>query len=211
MSIVRCRPDILILFDFLTTGRKFLKGEENEKEMITFFLTQLASYSKRFNDWRPYVLSSPLHYTRNLVEDNEELEMIVLVWLPGQLSRIHDHGGSHCFLTVLEGEVVEKKYLRIENDGTLSSEGQHPSEAPGPCPPLKEVEVSKLHVGESAYIHDRIGLHIVGNESDSVVAVTLHVYSPPIKRVKVFDPSTNELIARAPGFFSVHGRKTGKE
>ncbi len=126
------RPDILVLFDFLTAGHRFLKGDDNKKDFIAFFLVQLASYAKRFRDWVPYALSSPLHYTRNLVDNNDELEMIVLVWQPGQASRIHDHGGSHCFVAVLQGQVFERRFLRLEDDGSLSSESQHPWPLPPP-------------------------------------------------------------------------------
>jgi cysteine dioxygenase len=201
---------ILILFDLLTTGQKFLKGDENKNELVEFYKQHLISYAKRFDDWKIYALSSPLHYTRNLVNDNDELEVIILVWLPGQVSRIHDHAGSNCYMVVLEGEVYEKRFLQVDNDDNLVSEGKCPTPVPGKCPTLREIRSSILHFGEVSHIHDQEGVHLVGNNS-STPSITLHVYAPPIKRVKVFDPSSNETLFRTPGFFSVHGRKTGKQ
>lgn len=37
-------------------------------------------------------------------------------------------------------------------------------------------------------------------------SVTLHVYSPPIRRVKIFEPG-QPVYARTPGFFSINGQK----
>ena len=75
--------------------------------------------------------------------------------------------------------------------------------------PLAQVGVATLHTGEAAYVHDRLAWHRVANRGDTP-AVTLHVYAPPIRRVHILDPENNAVTVRAPGFFSVHGRATGK-
>jgi cysteine dioxygenase len=199
-----------VLFQLLQSGITFYRGEENTQALLEFFRTHMTSYALRFHDWQKYNFGSTLHYTRNLVEDSDDFEMIVLNWQPGQASRIHDHNGSHCFMVVLQGEIFEQRFLQKADDGLLISETQAPTAAPGPCPQLQEISKAQLRKpGDFSYIHDKIALHIIGNESNSP-AVTLHVYSPPITKLKLFHPVTNETQVRTPGFFSVHGRKTGK-
>ena len=40
--------------------------------------------------------------TRNLVQAEDVMEIIILCWLPGQASRSHD--GSDCFMVTLQGK-----------------------------------------------------------------------------------------------------------
>lgn len=42
-------------------------------------------------DWKEFALFCPLKYSRNLIEINENFELIILCWLPGQESPIHNH------------------------------------------------------------------------------------------------------------------------
>lgn len=189
---------IWLLFRMLDAGLRF--HQNSNKDGVDLVLQQLKHYSARFQDWKHYANFSDLHYTRNLVDDNDMLEMIVLCWNPGQESRIHNHGDSDCFMVVLEGEIVEKRFA-VEGSAIDA----------GTCPNLSLISETKLAYGSDAvHIHDKLGVHAVGNATDKP-AVTLHVYTPPIKRVKVFEPENNKIVIRTPGFFSVHGRKTGKD
>lgn len=43
------------------------------------------------SDWREFALFGPIKYSRNLIELNENFELIVLCWLEGQESPIHNH------------------------------------------------------------------------------------------------------------------------
>lgn len=42
-------------------------------------------------DWESYVNFCDHKYARNLVNANDMLEMMVICWLPGQVSPIHNH------------------------------------------------------------------------------------------------------------------------
>jgi hypothetical protein len=58
------------------------------------------------------------------------------------------------------------------------------------------------------YINDHIALHSVGCAPGSEApTITLHLYAPPIQRVQLFEPDTNRVVERKPGFFSVRGRR----
>lgn len=57
-------------------------------------------------DWREFALFCPHKYARNLLEFNDNFELILLCWLPGQESPIHNHSvrkDSASFLSFSEG------------------------------------------------------------------------------------------------------------
>jgi hypothetical protein len=57
------------------------------------------------------------------------------------------------------------------------------------------VQESALQPGAVAYIHDDIGMHIMGNHSPTERLVTLHIYSPPIKTCFVYQPDGTRKVA----------------
>jgi len=192
------------LFSLLDAGCQLYAHDDTAR--VAFCLQQLDFYNRKFTDWKKYVMFTDLHYTRNLVEDNDLLEVIVLCWSPGQVSRIHNHGQSDCYMVTLQGEVQEKRYNKFV-DGKEVSETDSPVPIGENTPAL--TLLSEATINSKSYpvhIRDNQALHSVGNYTTEG-AVTLHVYSPPIRRVKIFD---NLVSERTPGFFSVHGRPTGK-
>lgn len=62
-----------------------------------------------------------------------------------------------------------------------------------------------LQAGETGYINDTIALHAVRvpEHCTGTGAVTLHLYAPPIRRVKLYEPDNNRVIQRKPGFYTV--------
>lgn len=57
-------------------------------------------------------------------------------------------------------------------------------------------------------IEDDIGLHKIGNASHIVDAVTLHLYSPPIRELTLYEPEKKLVSTRKPGFYSIGGKRT---
>ena len=50
-------------------------------------------------------------YTRNLVDEgNGKFNLMALCWGEGQGSSIHDHTNSHCFVKVLDGQLMETMF-----------------------------------------------------------------------------------------------------
>ena len=91
---------------------------------------------------------------------------------------------------------------------------------------------STLKEGAVGYVNDRIGLHAIGemhlpaplpqqdstkvidsfftlagNPASETVAVSLHLYSPPIRSCKVFDEAGNAAGERTLSFDTVFGRR----
>lgn len=83
---------------------------------------------------------------------------------------------------VLAGRLEEQLYERAEGGIRLASR----------C---------TVDTGETVYIHDKIGLHSVGNP-DTSPAVSLHLYTPPISACHTFCAETGE--ARRAGIFTFY-------
>jgi cysteine dioxygenase len=74
--------------------------------------------------------------------------------------------------------------------------------------PMQVTQRTVLGLNQVAYIHDKIGLHRVGNPSLTAPAVSLHLYAPPYDMCRTFEESSGR--ARASGtitFYSVGGQR----
>ena len=110
-------------------------------------------------------------YTRNLVAHEDGLfTLLLLCWTPGKASAIHDHPCANgCFMRVLDGAVVERRYTRCAESNSLSP-----------------AAVSEARAGAVMYIEDCEAVHSVGNADAAVRARTLHLYSPPFSTCAVW-------------------------
>ncbi|KAL4452228.1 hypothetical protein ABPG75_007890 [Micractinium tetrahymenae] len=169
----------------------------------------------------PYLNFNDTHYTRNLVAENEDFELMVLCWGKGQGSRVHNHARSHGWVTALAGRVEETRYnnprdgLHDYSAPTSPREGPAPPPAlPGvlaataPCPELQELGKVVGGPGALLYINDGIGLHAVRCADDTNLeegAVTLHLYAPPVRRVFLYEPEEDRVVQRVPGLYSRGG------
>ncbi len=113
----------------------------------------LSAYVKEgHKDWKKYVYFNDVHYTRNLVKMTDDFELMVsenhvyidtsyccfqiICWQNGQRSRIHNHDGSHCWMGVVQGKLVEKLYKYITPDGHITTEYDSPVIVGSVCPNL---------------------------------------------------------------------------
>ena len=122
--------------------------------------------------WIPYAHTDPSAlYTRNLVDtDHETYSLLLLCWNPGKESPIHDHPGDGCWLQVLDGTIRECRYRHTVGNGR------------GKDAPLYCYEETTASQGDTMYIDDSQGLHKIGNPQQHQVAITLHLYSPPVQK-----------------------------
>lgn len=154
----------------------------------------MGSYKSNKEEWKKYVNFDPHRYTRNLVDKgNGKFNLILLCWGESQGSVIHSHGGSHCFMKILDGEVKETQY-------------EWPTESSG------DQEMTKLREAihkkeEVAYMCDEIGLHSMENPSHTEPAVTLHLYSPPYQESNIFDEKTGRKGTATMTFYSEFGKR----
>lgn len=112
-------------------------------------------------------------YVRRRLFMNESWEALLLCWLPGQKTVIHDHGASWGATLVLTGDLVESQYrwhghglpMEFRGDAAL---GAH------------QITVETQET-----------VHIVSNRS-AAPAVSLHLYSPPLKYLHAYEPESGE-------------------
>lgn len=115
------------------------------------------------------------------IDENDEHDLWLLTWLPGQTTGWHDHGGSTGAFAVARGALRERRF------------------APG-----RGVQEIRLGAGASRIVPDPV-LHHVGNH-DVSRAISLHAYSPPLQTMTYFDEQQNVLEVadvRVPGARSV--------
>jgi cysteine dioxygenase len=177
------------------------KGDVNIEE-IRKLLHKYADDANSEKDWRQYCFPNDIHYTRNLIFSNEQFELMVLYWKPTQQTRIHDHAKSRCWAATLSGEVTESVYI------PYYPPGEKPVTDPNVCPDLILAEKSVHKIGDVSFIEDDIGLHKLGNKSTQHDAITLHLYSPPIRELTLYEPERKIVSTRRPGFYSIGGVRT---
>ena len=122
-------------------------------------------------DVRP--ATDPDKYCRTVSFRDERATVVLIAWLPGQFSDIHDHGGVDCVFRILRGVGVERRYaLDGEGNARLASEDRY---LPG-----------------SVVLSTDDDIHALGNDAASAeTLITLHVYRPEA-RMRVYRPSRED-------------------
>jgi cysteine dioxygenase len=107
-------------------------------------------------------------YARNLFYKNNDFELLIMCWNKNQRSPIHDHDQSFSVEKIYSGQILCTNYQRInpETDEIVEADSVM----------LKEGDVI---AGRRGDIHR---IETVGNTR----AVSLHLYAPPLKRMRAF-------------------------
>jgi cysteine dioxygenase len=154
-----------MIMDFLSNiNESFNEQKGLTIEYIEAFLKNIIVNK---TDVEPYLIEPDhLPYGRCTLFKNEEVEVCVLHWIIGSKSSIHDHANSDCSMLVIEGNLLNRNFDLNENNELipLSTLTNHPNDV---------VTVSKTNIHE---------LEQVGSD----VAITLHIYYPPLQNIKIF-------------------------
>jgi len=110
-------------------------------------------------------------YSRNMIGLSEQCEIMLARWNPGFECAPHDHGKSGGYVLYLSGEFVETQYTRVD-DGLMAVGSRTISAGT-----LIHIEPGEIH-----------SCHAVGD------GVSLHVYSPPIDGMLVYDLKNKEVL-----------------
>ncbi len=160
------------------------EGQHHSHEHIAQINELLTSM--RFNqaEYSRYLNFRDDHYTRNLVgydmpqgASRAKFTALILCWDKGQMSPIHDHAGSSCWVKVLQGQLREVRY-EYRTEDNAERRGKK----------LAVLSDRTFEPESVAYINDTQGVHAMGNPNSDSVTVTLHVYAPPYVICKMFDP-----------------------
>lgn len=111
-------------------------------------------------------------YLRRRLFLNRSWEILMLCWLPGQKTAIHDHGASWGSTLVMMGELTERTYRAPTGRGL-----EHKTDA-------------VLGTGQVT-VESQQTIHEVSNQG-TVPAVSLHLYSPPLRFLHSYDQASGE-------------------
>src|SRR3954469_1073125 len=122
--------------------------------------------------WRPLVRHDPSQRVFERVVDEPEVEGWLICWMPGHDTGFHDHDLSSGAVTVVRGAVVEERLGLGENVSSTYSAGA-----------TFDFSASEIH---------RV------THSGSEPTVTLHVYSPRLRRLGAYAIAPGGALKRHP-------------
>jgi cysteine dioxygenase len=123
-----------------------------------------------------YLRYEPTHYTRNLVYKCDIFELLAICWDVGQVSRIHNHQGQNCWMSVPVGRLSVQNYEVVSQD-----------EARGFCE-LRPANRLEMTPGHPSFVEPEMPVHAVLNLPEyGQRATSLHVYSRPYDHCLVYD------------------------
>ncbi len=96
------------------------------------------------------------HYSRKIVHQVNDFDIVIIGWQPGQLSPIHDHPTNGCIVYPICGTLSEWRYNEQ----------------------LEQISYCQLSAPSYTYIDNGICIHKLGNEDPQENAVSVHIYSP---------------------------------
>jgi cysteine dioxygenase len=157
----------------------FLATLNNYRERIP--LDELVKHMQQLelnaDEYEHCVRFDPEHYTRNLLSQGPAYQALILCWLPGQESVIHDHVGSSCGVKVLSGTCTEVFFERREDRS------------------LRARQPKDLHEGQICGAQDD-NIHKICNFDQQRSLLTLHIYSPPLTIMNTYNED-GEYIGEA--------------
>ncbi|MCA9311440.1 MAG: cysteine dioxygenase family protein [Phycisphaerales bacterium] len=123
----------------------------------------------------PYLQFNEKGYQRNLVHEGPACQVLMLCWLNGQRSPIHDHVGSSCAVRVIEGSLLETVFEHGENGMIYATHSN-------------ALEEGQICGSQDSDIHQVSNL-----QDDHRRLVTMHVYSPPLMTMNVYSLTDAEV------------------
>jgi predicted metal-dependent enzyme (double-stranded beta helix superfamily) len=113
-------------------------------------------------------------YTRTCAYFDDRFELLLLNWARGSVSDIHDHGGEHCWLAVIDGSLEIENYDRLD-DGKREGRAE-----------IVRRDSAILVTGQLDLRSGPLDIHRVAN-AGTTPAISLHVYARPLRHFGVYD------------------------
>jgi cysteine desulfurase / selenocysteine lyase len=142
----------------------------------------------RFEDFDGVAVFSDAGYTRLQLAGNQDYEVLLMGWKPGQQSPIHDHARSVCGARIIKGLASEATF-RFTPSGHLLAEGTHPVAEGG------------------VFVSHDADIHLIANYETTNLC-TLHVYSPPLRRMTQYRYDTGDRADYVPDTLTVDSLTT---
>lgn len=136
-----------------------------------------------------------------------------MVQNPGKGSPIHDHANAHCVMKILKGSLRETLYDYPDSGDTSRITPAYPSLSPikaaAEAAAPTQTKQTTYTQDQVTYISDKIGLHKIENPSQTEIAISLHLYTPPHAAnfgFNIFDSRTGKKShVTSPPVFSRYG------
>jgi cysteine dioxygenase len=159
MTMERFHPKIVPFMEYLQSLRARPALEE--------ILNNMQSFDISTEDLGEFVQFHTGEYRRNLMFENEHLQLLCICWKEGQSSPIHDHSASICAVKIISGIASETMY-EVTADQSIK--------------PIATVDYPAGVIGSAdSDVH-----HIANLQDDDQDLVTLHCYAPPLEKGKIF-------------------------
>jgi predicted metal-dependent enzyme (double-stranded beta helix superfamily) len=126
--------------------------------------------------WPELDAPTPERRTFARVYANGELEVWVLGWRDGHETGLHDHDGSAGAVCVVEGELAEDLLVGFSSEAGIF------------------LAPARRRAGET-FTFDGGRIHNVRHAGDGP-AVSVHVYSPPIRRMGHYEQGLDGIVKR---------------
>jgi cysteine dioxygenase len=124
---------------------------------------------------QPYLFYAKSHYTRNLIFKNELFEVMAICWDSGQVSRIHNHRGQNCWMSVPIGR------LRVQNFRVEERDAGH-----GTCR-IIPTDFYDMHPENPGTVQPETPVHQVLNLPEfDARATSVHIYSYPYSSCEIY-------------------------
>jgi predicted metal-dependent enzyme (double-stranded beta helix superfamily) len=131
------------------------------------FIELVKSIELSDEEIRKHAVWNEEHYTRNCLYSTPSIEVLLMCWMPGQHTPVHDYSFKEGWTKILKGQLL-LEYFRVDENGLVKTDEQV----------LKE--------GDIAYLRDDLGVHRFINESNENT-VSLHIYAERIRKWNIFD------------------------
>ena len=133
----------------------FISNLNKNKHKIIQNMSNCKDLFKDEFNWNNRVRYSSKKYNKVILFRNDDFELVLISWLPGQHSKMHYHPKNGCIMKLLYGQLHEIRY-KNSND-------------------FEELDYKKNDI---SYMCDQFGQHVITNIED-IPAISLHLYSPP--------------------------------
>lgn len=163
----------------ITSVSELLKELLRRRELIAY-PGILARYAVPTRDIEPYFRWNTRQYTRTCIHRNEDFELLVICFEPGQRTSIHDFNSETAWVHPLIGEVVEERFSVSEN-GSLT----------------RQQEI-RLRPGQMDRFSSGSEIHRFANRSTER-AVMLNLYARPMSQWRVYDERTGDVSVAPAG------------
>lgn len=150
-------------------------------EQVKEWFSQLILRQRDYERYRSF---AERKYARNLIARSSYSELLMLCWRSGQRTPIHDHGGSHGVVMVVEGQLTETMFER-------APEGH-----------VRPYNTFKWGPGaitgaDIPDIHQLLNLQTATRDM-----VSLHCYSPPLSVLNTYSPRSSRVGRWREGYFT---------